>query len=115
MPSAASWRPHDRLRDIARSHAGPCKGSRMSALLELRGVTRIFQVSQGLFARKRALRAVDGVDLDVASGDVLGIVGESGCGKSTVARIMLGLLPPSSGTMQLDGRDVADIPRREFA
>ncbi|MDQ4060010.1 MAG: ATP-binding cassette domain-containing protein [Pseudomonadota bacterium] len=87
----------------------------MSALLELRGVTRTFQVGQGLFARKRSLRAVDGVDLDVAKGDVLGIVGESGCGKSTIARIMLGLLPPSSGTMRLDGRDVGDIPRRDFA
>ncbi len=87
----------------------------MSALLELRGVTRTFQVGQGLLARKRSLRAVDGVDLDVAKGDVLGIVGESGCGKSTIARIMLGLLPPSSGTMRLDGRDVGDIPRRDFA
>lgn len=87
----------------------------MTALLELRGVTRTFQVGQGLFASKRSLRAVDGVDLDVARGDVLGIVGESGCGKSTIARIMLGLLPPSSGTMRLDGHDVAGIPRRDFA
>jgi peptide/nickel transport system ATP-binding protein len=87
----------------------------MSALLELRDVARTFDVSQGLFARKRVLRAVDGVDLDLRPGEVLGIVGESGCGKSTLARIILGLLRPSSGTVRLEGRDVVSMHRRERA
>jgi len=87
----------------------------MNALLELRGVARTFTVGGGLFAKKRTLRAVDGVDLDVARGEVLGIVGESGCGKSTLARIMLGLLPPTSGTMRIEERDVSGVSRRDFA
>ncbi len=87
----------------------------VSTLLEMRGVTRTFQVSQGLFARSRTLQAVDGVDLDVKRGEVLGIVGESGCGKSTLAKMLLGLLPPSSGTIRLEGEDVSELPRRELA
>ncbi|HVL70293.1 MAG TPA: oligopeptide/dipeptide ABC transporter ATP-binding protein [Beijerinckiaceae bacterium] len=87
----------------------------MTALLEMRGITRTFEVRQGLFAPKRTLRAVDGVDLDVRRGEVVGIVGESGCGKSTLARIMLGLLPPSAGTIRLEGGDVAAMDRRALA
>ncbi len=87
----------------------------MTPLLELRGVARTFQVSQGLFARKKTLQAVDGIDLDVRPGEVLGVVGESGCGKSTLARMMLGLLPPSRGTIRLEGQDVGAIGRREMA
>jgi peptide/nickel transport system ATP-binding protein len=87
----------------------------MTALLEMRGIARSFQVRQGLFAPTRILRAVDGVDLDVHRGEVVGIVGESGCGKSTLARIMLGLLPPSAGTIRLEGRDVAAMGRRALA
>jgi peptide/nickel transport system ATP-binding protein len=87
----------------------------MNALLELRGVARTFTVRQGLLARKRTLRAVDGVDLDVKKGEVLGIVGESGCGKSTLARLMLGLLRPSSGSIRLEDHDITSMRRRELA
>jgi peptide/nickel transport system ATP-binding protein len=72
------------------------------ALLEARGVTRHFSVREGLFRSKR-LRAVDGVDLDIAQGETLGVVGESGCGKSTLARLLLGLLQPSAGEVRFMG------------
>jgi peptide/nickel transport system ATP-binding protein len=91
------------------------KSATMGTLLEMRGVTRTFQVSQGLFSRSRTLQAVDGVDLDVKRGEVLGIVGESGCGKSTLAKMLLGLLPPSAGTIRLEGQDVSGLPRKELA
>ncbi len=84
-------------------------------LLQMRGVTRAFRVSRGVFQRAQTLHAVAGIDLDVMKGEVLGIVGESGCGKSTLARMMLGILPPTAGTMRLGGQDVAAMSRRELA
>ena len=84
-------------------------------ILEMRGLTRSFKVSRGVFARASTLHAVAGVDLDVRRSEVLAIVGESGCGKSTLARMMLGILPPTAGTMKLGGEDVAGIPRRALA
>jgi peptide/nickel transport system ATP-binding protein len=84
-------------------------------ILEMRGLTRSFRVTRGMFSRSATLHAVAGIDLDVQRGEVLGIVGESGCGKSTLARMMLGILPPTTGTMRLGGVDVSDMPRRELA
>jgi peptide/nickel transport system ATP-binding protein len=83
----------------------------VTALLSLRGVTRSFQVSRGLFARSQTLHAVNGVDLDVEKGEVLGVVGESGCGKSTLARMLLGLLPPTSGEVLVEGQDARALGR----
>jgi oligopeptide/dipeptide ABC transporter ATP-binding protein len=76
----------------------------MTAALEVTGVTHDFRVGG------RALRAVDGVDLAVDEAEALGIVGESGCGKTTLARIMLRLIRPSAGRVQLLGHDVTDLP-----
>lgn len=87
----------------------------MTALIEVRGVSKTFSVSKGMFAKRAVLNAVSGVDLDVRKGEVLGIVGESGCGKSTLARMILGLLPPSAGTVRLGGQDIRTILRREVA
>ncbi len=87
----------------------------MSALIEVRDLSRTFSVSRGMFARRATLNAVSGVDLDVHKGEVLGVVGESGCGKSTLARMILGLLPPSAGSVRLGGQDIRTIPRREIA
>ena len=58
------------------------------------------------------MRAVDGVDLTVARGEILGLVGESGCGKSSLARAAVGLEPLAAGTVTFDGRPVATLGRR---
>lgn len=63
--------------------------------------------------RRPPLRAVDHVDLDVLAGETVGLVGESGSGKSTLGNAVLGLAPVASGTIEFDGRDVAQAPRRE--
>jgi peptide/nickel transport system ATP-binding protein len=84
-------------------------------VLECRGVGRIFAVGGGMFAAKKTLRAVDGVDLAIRRGEVVAIVGESGCGKTTLSRMLLGLLAPSSGEIRFAGRPIAEIDRAEIA
>ena len=83
--------------------------------LELRGLSRIFEVGGGLFQRGNMLRAVDEINLDVKRGESLGVVGESGSGKTTLSRLMLGLLNPSLGDIKIEGRSIASIDRRELA
>jgi len=83
-------------------------------MLELRDAARYFDVSRPALQRlianegKRILRAVDGISLSVAKGTTLSLVGESGCGKSTVARLAVGLYRPSGGQVMFDGRDLAE-------
>ena len=77
-------------------------------LLEVRGLTKTFKERRGWpIPRTVAVRALDGVSFDVAHGEALGIVGESGCGKSTVARACLRLIAPDAGSVRFDGIDVA--------
>jgi peptide/nickel transport system ATP-binding protein len=84
-------------------------------LAEARGVTRTFQVSSGLLRSRRLLRAVENVNLAVRPGEAVGLVGESGCGKTTLARMMLGLLPPSSGEIYFAGQSSGRLSRRAIA
>ncbi|MFI1993670.1 dipeptide ABC transporter ATP-binding protein [Actinoplanes sp. NPDC020271] len=77
-------------------------------LLRVQDVRKHFpQPRRGSFRKSPPVRAVDGVTLDVHAGETLGIVGESGTGKTTLARMMVGLVPPSSGTITFDGVDIA--------
>ena len=79
----------------------------MSAMLRVRDLVKHFPVRQGLFGRSTStVRAVDGVSFELAPGKTFAIVGESGCGKSTVARLLLRLIEPTSGQLELDGHDL---------
>ncbi|MDQ3385668.1 MAG: ATP-binding cassette domain-containing protein [Actinomycetota bacterium] len=85
------------------------------ALLEVRGLVTSYPVRGGAFARTtERVRAVDGVDLDVRRGEALGLVGESGCGKTTLGRSILRLTPADDGSVRFDGRDVLGASGREL-
>ncbi|RUL93524.1 oligopeptide/dipeptide ABC transporter ATP-binding protein [Verrucosispora sp. FIM060022] len=75
-------------------------------LLRVRGLTRHFPVRGGL------LRAVDRLDFEVPAGETLGLVGESGCGKSTTARLLVRLLEPTGGRIEFAGQDISHAGRR---
>ena len=83
-------------------------------LLETRGVTKEFPVQRGLFGSKQLLRAVDGVDLRLEEGETLGLVGESGCGKSTIAKLLMNLIPPTRGTISFQGVRLDTLGRSEL-
>jgi oligopeptide/dipeptide ABC transporter ATP-binding protein len=77
-------------------------------LVEVRDLVKHFPIRQGLLQRQvGAVRAVDGVSFDVVRGETLGLVGESGCGKSTTARLILRLMDPTSGSVKFDGEEIA--------
>jgi oligopeptide/dipeptide ABC transporter ATP-binding protein len=79
----------------------------MSALLEVAGLTKHFPVRRGAFGLVSGhVRAVDGVDFHLEQGETLAIVGESGCGKSTVGRLVLRLLEPTAGEVRFEGEDL---------
>jgi oligopeptide/dipeptide ABC transporter ATP-binding protein len=84
-------------------------------LVEVEHLTKRFQVKQGVFARGKAeVHAVEDVSFTVQRGETLGIVGESGCGKSTTARLITRLLQPTSGTIRFDGRDISTMSQRRL-
>jgi peptide/nickel transport system ATP-binding protein len=82
-------------------------------LIEIRDLKVHFPVRRGFLRRVvDHFRAVDGVSLDVRTGEVVALVGESGCGKTTLGRAVLRLLEPTSGSVLLDGRDITTLPRK---
>ena len=82
----------------------------MTPLLEAVDVAKHFPVRRGVFGRTHgAVRAVDGISFTIEKGKTLGVVGESGCGKTTTAKLVLGLEAPTSGTMRFDGTDIATL------
>lgn len=78
-------------------------------IVSVESVRKRFVVSRGI-AGKALVHAVDGVSLHVMPGETLGIVGESGCGKSTVGRLMMRLIEPDEGAIRIDGTDIAHLP-----
>ena len=84
-------------------------------LLELRGLTKHFPVTRGLLRRRvAAVQAVDGVDLGVRAGETVGLVGESGCGKTTLGRLVTRLLEPTGGSVIFDGLDISHLSQRRL-
>jgi peptide/nickel transport system ATP-binding protein len=81
-------------------------GGPQPPLLAVKGLSKHFAVGRGLFSRGGVVHAVDDVSFSVEKGEVLGIVGESGCGKSTTARLIIGLISPDAGDIVLDGESV---------
>jgi len=81
-----------------------------TSLLKVEGLVKHFPVRRGLLGRvSGAVRAVDGVDFQIAAGETLGVVGESGCGKSTLGRLVLRLIEPSAGSIRFDGQDLGAL------
>jgi oligopeptide transport system ATP-binding protein len=86
-------------------------------LLEVRGLEMHFPVTEGIVVNRKVgeVKAVDGIDFTVGRGETLGLVGESGCGKTTTGRCILRLEKPTAGAILYDGVDIARLERRELA
>ena len=83
-------------------------------LLEIKSLKKYFPVLRGWGRTKSFVRAVDGVSLSVARGETLGLVGESGCGKTTVGRLILKLIEPTEGEILFEGTNLARLDRKEI-
>jgi ABC-type glutathione transport system ATPase component len=84
-------------------------------LLSIRDLVKVYQTDDGLFGKAhREVRAVNGVSLDIAQGETLGLVGESGCGKTTLGRMILRLIEPTSGGITFNGQDVVAASSTEL-
>src|SRR5688572_8197573 len=87
----------------------------MAELLKVRNLVKHFPVKGGIIKREiERVHAVDGVSFDLASGETLGLVGESGCGKTTTGRCILRLIEPTAGEVRFDGKDVVGLDDGEM-
>ncbi len=100
------------IRGASRAPAGSTGTRSAEALLSVRDLAKHFPIHTGLLRRRTgAVRAVDGVSFDVARGETLAVVGESGCGKTTMGRSILRLIEPTGGSVHFDGVDVLSLDR----
>jgi oligopeptide transport system ATP-binding protein len=84
-------------------------------LLEIHNLKMHFPIKQGLLSKTKGfVKAVDGVSFNLKKGETLGLVGESGCGKTTVARCLLRLIEPTDGSVNFEGSDMLRLPKREL-
>src|SRR5919198_2109431 len=86
----------------------PAPQKRGEPLLRVEGVKKHFPITRGIIIQKKIgqVHAVDGVDLEIYPGETLGLVGETGCGKSTLARVVMRLFEPTEGSLYFDGDDI---------
>ncbi len=95
-----------------RAHPPAARGE---ALLEVRDLKKWFPIEKGFWSRTVGhVKAVDGVSFDILPGEVLGLVGESGCGKTTTGRTILRLIEPTSGEVLYEGNDVTEMGKQEL-
>ena len=92
---------------VSENGAGP--------LISISNARKWFPIKEGMFSPVKAhVRAVDGVDMEINRGETVGIVGESGCGKTTLGRLVMGLIPMTDGTITFGGEDIRDIDQKEL-
>jgi oligopeptide/dipeptide ABC transporter ATP-binding protein len=118
-PAASSAPTADAAPDAAAvpdAVAAPEPKPDRQPLVRLRGVKKYFPITQGIVFQREIGRvhAVDGVDLDVYPGETLGVVGETGCGKSTLGRLACRLLDVTEGTVEFEGRDITKLKGKEL-
>jgi len=100
------------MADAATATRAPATGKDAPPVLEVRDLKKHFDIRHGLLRRAGGMVfAVDGVSFSIAPHETLGLVGESGCGKSTVGRTVLRLIEPTGGSIRLDGRDITHIDK----
>ena len=87
----------------------------MNPILDVQDIVKYFPVADGIWSRPKSwIKALDGVSFQIHKGESFGLVGESGCGKTTLGRIILRLLEPSSGSIRLNGIEITRLNRREM-
>ena len=101
----------------AASCAQPSRDPPADAVLKVTDLKKHFPIRRGCFRARRHVHAVDGVSFAIGRGETLGLVGESGCGKTTLGKTVLRLVEPTAGRIELDGEDItalagADAPNR---
>jgi oligopeptide/dipeptide ABC transporter ATP-binding protein len=91
-------------------------GADGDVLVRLTGLKKYFPITRGIVFQKRVgdVRAVDGVDLEIRRGETLGLVGETGCGKSTLARVIMRLHDSTDGSVEFEGRDITRLEGKEL-
>src|SRR3972149_2212590 len=84
-------------------------------LIFCKNLKKYYPIRKGIFARTVAyVKAVDGIELEIRKGETLGLVGESGCGKTTLGRLFPCLEDPTSGELYMEGRSILGVPQKEL-
>ena len=106
---ARCWRANDDMHPFARPTRTAVEdvASTDQPIMRVAGLVKHFHMGGGMLAKRHTVRAVDGISLTIERGEIMGVVGESGCGKSTFARTLLRLYKPDGGSIRFDGQEIA--------